>query len=309
MAGGQVKSADKVLANISFLFGVAIWATMFPSTEYLLNSWDPVSVAFARLSGGGVILFIVFAMSGGFRVALETIAWNKVFLLGIVGVSLSTLLLTLGIKLSSSLTAALVATTGPILATLLMRIVYSEPLRRGIFIGITLAVSGGIFAVMGGDTRIDNIRGGEIFILMGISLWHWYSYNCQRWLPNISQVGIAALTVTAGALGLAAYIIFTALLGIYDMPAGPTRDEWLILGWLSVGPACLSIFLWHFGVSRVGVTVGSMYQNLVPIVVVLISISLGQYPNTLHLIGGVLIISGVLYIQTRNVSPFTKQNT
>ena len=111
--------------------------------------------------------------------------------------------------------------------------------------------------------------------------------------------------MTAGALGIGAYVVFMALLGIYDIPAGPTRNEWLILGWLSVGPACLSIFLWHFGVSRVGVTVGSMYQNLVPIVVVLISITLGQYPSILHLIGGALIISGVLYTQTRNVSPFT----
>jgi drug/metabolite transporter (DMT)-like permease len=45
-----------------------------------------------------------------------------------------------------------------------------------------------------------------------------------------------------------------------------------------------------------------MYQNLVPIIVVLITISLGQYPTYLHLIAGVLIISGVLYTQIRNLS-------
>ena len=189
-----------------------------------------------------------------------------------------------------------------------MRFVYSEPLRKGIFIGVTLAVSGGICAVMGSNNRIDNIRGGEVFVLMGISLWHWYSYNCQRWLPNVPQIGIAALTVTAGALGIGAYIAVTGLLGFYDVQFGTTRNEWLILGWLSIGPACLSIFLWHFGVSQVGVTVGSMYQNLVPIVVVLISISMGQYPTILHLAGGALIISGVLYTQVRNAPPLIKQS-
>ena len=308
MTSKHEKRTEKALANLSFLIGVTIWATMFPATEYLLSTWDPVSLAFARLIGGGLILLIAFTMSDDLKVVLREIPWRKIFLLGIVGVSSSTLLLTLGIKLSSSLTAALVAATGPILAALLVRFVYSEPLRKGIFIGVTLAVRGGICAAMGSDNRIDNIRGGEVFVLMGISLWHWYSYNCQRWLPNIPQIGIAALTVTAGALGIGAYIAVTGLLGFYDVQFGTTRNEWLILGWLSVGPACLSIFLWHFGVSRVGVTVGSMYQNLVPIVVVLISISLGQYPTILHLAGGVLIISGVLYTQVRNAPPLIKQS-
>lgn len=75
----------------------------------------------------------------------------------------------------------------------------------------------------------------------------------------------------------------------------------MILGWLAIGPVSTAIFLWHFGVSRIGVTVGAMYQNLAPIVVVLISISIGRYPSILHLVGGLLIISGVLYTQIRNL--------
>ena len=43
-----------------------------------------------------------------------------------------------------------------------------------------------------------------------------------------------------------------------------------------------------------------MYQNLVPIVVGAIGITLGKYPNKLHLLGGILIISGVFYSQVRD---------
>ena len=136
---------------------------------------------------------------------------------------------------------------------------------------------------------------------MAMSLWVWYSYNCQRWLPNFPQIGIAALTVTAGALGFATYVGIAEFSGIDDIRFGTSIDEWMILGWLSIGPASTSIFLWHFGVSRIGVTIGAMYQNLVPIVVVLISISLGRYPTMMHLVAGVLIVSGVIYIQIRNL--------
>ena len=136
---------------------------------------------------------------------------------------------------------------------------------------------------------------------MAMSLWVWYSYNCQRWLPDFPQIGIAALTVTAGALGFATYVGIAEFSGIDDIRFGTSIDEWMILGWLSIGPASTSIFLWHFGVSRIGVTIGVMYQNLVPIVVVLIAISLGRYPTMMHLVAGVLIVSGVLYIQIRNL--------
>ena len=139
-------------------------------------------------------------------------------------------------------------------------------------------------------------------VLLAMAIWVWYSYNCQRWLKGLPQVSIAALTVAAGSIGFAAYVGIAELSGLDDVRFGTELKEWLVIGWLSIGPASTSIFLWHFGVSRVGVTIGSMYQNLVPIIVVLITISQGRYPTYLHLIAGALIIAGVLYTQIRNLS-------
>ena len=41
---------------------------------------------------------------------------------------------------------------------------YSEPLRKGIFIGVLLAVAGGICAVLGSGDRFDQVKGGELFV-------------------------------------------------------------------------------------------------------------------------------------------------
>ena len=87
---------------------------------------------------------------------------GKIFLLGIIGVSVSTLLFAWGIKLSSAIAAALIAATGPIVATLITRFVYSEPLRKGIVLGVLLAVAGGICAVLGSDDRFEHFKGGEL---------------------------------------------------------------------------------------------------------------------------------------------------
>jgi drug/metabolite transporter (DMT)-like permease len=293
--------AQKILGNLAFFFGVIIWSTMFPATEYLLINWDPVAITFVRMSGGMLVLLVAFALLEDVSPKLRVAPWSKIFLLGICGVSVSTLLFAWGIKLSSAISAALIATTGPIVATLITRFLYSEPLRKGIVFGVFLAVAGGICAVLGSGNRFDQFKGGEILVLLAMSLWVWYSYNCQRWLPGFPQIGIAALTVAAGALGFATYVGIAELSGFDEIRFGTGIREWMVVGWLSIGPASTSIFLWHFGVSRIGVTVGAMYQNLVPIVVVMISISIGQHPTIMHLMAGALIISGVLYTQLRNL--------
>jgi drug/metabolite transporter (DMT)-like permease len=300
-ARNDINKSQKILGNLSFLVGVTIWSTMFPATEYLLINWDPVAITFIRMSGGALVLLVAFAFMEDFSSTIQTAPWGKITLLGIVGVSVSTLLFAWGIKLSSAIAAALIAATGPIVATLITRFVYAEPLRKGIVLGVLLAVAGGVCAVRGNGDRLDEFKGGEFFVLMAMSLWVWYSYNCQRWLSDIPQIGIAALTVTAGALGFATYVGVAELSGFDNIRFGTSHREWIILVWLSVGPASTSIFLWHFGVSRIGVTIGAMYQNLVPIVVVLISINLGRHPNMMHLVAGVLIIAGVLYTQIRNL--------
>jgi drug/metabolite transporter (DMT)-like permease len=59
--------------------------------------------------------------------------------------------------------------------------------------------------------------------------------------------------------------------------------------------------LWHFGVSRVGVTIASMYNNLIPIVAVMISFWAGMKPTVAQLAGAAVIIAGVLYAQVMAV--------
>jgi len=300
--GDRTSSQQKILGNLAFCCGVIIWATMFPATEYLLTHWDPVAITFVRMSGGALVLLAVFALLENVGSILRVVPWGRIFLLGIIGVSLSTFLFAWGIQRSDAVGASLIATSSPIVAALITGLVYSERLQKGIVLGVTLAVTGGICAVLANGDSVGSLRGGELLVLIAMGIWVWYSYNCQRWLQGVPQIGIAALTVAAGSVGFAVYVGVAQFTGFDHIRFGTEPREWLVIGWLSIGPASTALFLWHFGVSRVGVTIGSMYHNLVPIVVVLISISLGRYPSLLHLLAGALIIAGVVYIQLRNFS-------
>ncbi len=272
---------------------------MFPVTEHLLETWDALSITAGRLTGGAVVLVSVFLLTGGWGRILTGVPWRKILVLGGVGVGGSTFLLAIGIGHSGAVVSALLATTAPIIAALLARVVYREPLRRGIVTGVGLAVSGGVCAVLAGGEGVEGLRGGELFILTALCLWTWYSLTAQRWLQGLPQLGIAALTVASGALIVVLTVALLSLAQLVEVRFETSGRSLGLIAYLALGPASLALFLWHFGVSRVGITVASMYGNLAPVVVVCIAIWFGRYPTLLHLAGGCLIISGVVYVQLR----------
>jgi drug/metabolite transporter (DMT)-like permease len=55
--------------------------------------------------------------------------------------------------------------------------------------------------------------------------------------------------------------------------------------------------LWFYGCSRVGVPVASLFQNLMPIAAVLVSLLFGREPTWAQIAGGVVILAGVLHAQ------------
>ncbi|GIS91349.1 MAG: hypothetical protein CM1200mP20_13900 [Pseudomonadota bacterium] len=69
-----------------------------------------------------------------------------------------------------------------------------------------------------------------------MAIWVWYSYNCQRWLKGLPQIGIAALTVSAGTIGFTTYVGLAEIVGFDDVRFGSDTREWLVIAWLSIGP-------------------------------------------------------------------------
>lgn len=56
--------------------------------------------------------------------------------------------------------------------------------------------------------------------------------------------------------------------------------------------------LWNVGVARLGVNAGMMWQNTVPVFAVLIAaIFFGVRPLPEQIVGGLVVMAGVLYMQ------------
>jgi drug/metabolite transporter (DMT)-like permease len=288
---------ERMLANAGLLVMVVLSGGFFPILERLLASWDALSVTAGRQLLGGAALTLVLALNERRLPWPRRALVGRLLLLGGGGIALGSLLTSLAVGWSDGVSAAILSAANPFMAALIARIVEGQRLSRALLAGAVLAVAGGLIAVLAGGAEIGRFRGGELLMLGAGALWTLYSILAQRWLAGHSQLAIAALTT------LPAGVVLTVALGV--LAAGgamaPRIDlslpSLLMLGYSGLLSIGIGNVLWHYGVSRVGVAVATMYTNLIPVAAVLVTVGLGMAPQPAQLLGGAVILGGVLYAQ------------
>jgi drug/metabolite transporter (DMT)-like permease len=277
---------------------VFTWGAFFPILERLLTRWDPYSATVSRQILGSAVLFaFVIGARRAFPLP-RVIPWKRILLLGGVGVAIGSLLTSFGVLLSSGLSSAIISTTNPVGSALTAAVVYHEPLGRGIMLGTILSVIGGLITVLGAQSLENaHFRGGEVMIVLANVAWTWMSMAAQRWLRDLSQLQIAAFTVGAGAIWLLLLLPILATSNLVKLHIEFSLEALGMVAFAGILPIALGSFLWHYGVSRVGIVVASMYNNLLPAAALLITVLLGGSFTWLHLAGSAVIIAGVFTAQ------------
>jgi drug/metabolite transporter (DMT)-like permease len=288
---------EATVANLGLVVNVLAWGSFFPVLDLLLKRWDVLSATAARQTVAIVALLVILAAIERRWPLRRGLPWGAVTLLGFVGITLCSLLTTLGVYLASALSAAIIWAANPIISALVARALYGVPLTRAILAGAVLSVAGGILAIVAGHGGRFGFGIGELSIIAANVLWTWFSLAIQEKLAAYSQLERYAYAQLPGTLILIAAVAAANLLGLTEirMELSPWALAYIL--YLGCIPLALGNFLWLWGVSRIGVNVASMYQNLISVTAVLVTIWIGIYPNWQQLIGGGIILAGVLYTQ------------
>jgi drug/metabolite transporter (DMT)-like permease len=289
---------DLVLANLGLLLMVLSWGAFFPILERILQSWDAFSATLARqICGASVLMISVMAVRR--REPLPArVPWRRVFILGGMGVTLGSLMTSFGVLLSSGLSSAIVSTTSPVGSALTAAWLFGEKLGGGIIVATFLSVVGGLVSVTGEQSIAGTqFRGGEILIVLANVLWTWMSIQAQRWLKGFSQLQIAAATVLTGALWLLLLLPLVLATGVIDIRVSFSLETILLVLFAGIVPIAIGNFCWHYGVSRVGVVIASMYNNLLPAAALGTTILMGGSFAWQQILGTIIIVAGVLLAQ------------
>jgi drug/metabolite transporter (DMT)-like permease len=286
-----------VVANLGLLLMVVVWGTMFPAIERILATWDVLSATAGRHTVALVGLLLVMSIHERRVPVRRDMPWGRLLLLGFFGMSVTSLMMTLSIELSSGVSAAIASATNPISSAVTARLLHRVPLLPGIILGAVLSTAGALVSIFGGAGAAVELRGGEVLVIGANVLWTWYSMMAQRWLAGYPQLHITGLTALTGVAGLYGVITIAGASGLAEFRLDLSPEPLLLL--LAAGASvAIGNSLWHFGVSRVGVTLAAMYGNVIPIVAAAIAFWAGTPPTAAQLIGAAIIIAGVLYAQT-----------
>ncbi|MBD0253968.1 MAG: DMT family transporter [Rubrobacter sp.] len=292
--GGEQKRRAPVEAAL--LLTVFFFGTNFTAVKIVVESVPPVLFAASRFTLAGLLLllFVPF-LPGENRLRRED--FLPVLGLGVVGITLTQTVFTLGVSLTTAANTALVYSTAPVWGMLLGFVLGLERPRLAGVLGIGLSLVGVGFIVYGGLDFAGTSLLGDGLILAAAVFWGSYTVLSLSPLQRYSPVALAAYAMTIG--GLVAFplaVIEPGGLGIGPMDG----TTWVAAAYSALCSSAFGFAAWGWGVSHVGANRVLIYQYLVTLTGVTTGIVLlGEDFGFGQIVGAVVILCGVYLARRR----------
>ena len=292
-----------LVAFAAMIFVGASWGANVPISKVMLVHFDLIPMSAIRTLVATVALGALLLLVEGAGALRVDLGLRRFALLGLMMGGFFACY-TLGIQFSNPITAAMVGVAGPLVSAATVRLVTGMRFDPGFPIALSLTVLGGIILVSStlvGSGRVT-FGGGEIIVLLSNSIWTLYSIKAQAWFDRASQLH---RTYVASLSAFGWMTLFSVLLIALGWSRSPfvVTDTWawsqlLLVALFASG---LGGYFWNIGASRLGIAVASLWVNLVPFFAVLWSMAYGFMPNAYQIVGGLVALSGVVYMQWRKL--------
>lgn len=298
-----------LMGTAGYLVASVLWGMNLPLSAALLKHFDPFWVSPLRYAVATVLLGGLLVVTLGPRQLRSPIPLWRVAVLSLC-VAGFLVLYNLGLYHTHPMTVAALSAGSPVYVAVVSRLMTGARLERGFWgataltlIGAGIAISGrsqAVAAAGGVPAAWFSLQGGELLVVLGICSWTAYSILAQRWFaPDTPQLRRTYLT-TIGALPWLllcwAGARASGLVGPPNLNPAPLPMIQLLVA--AVFCTALATVAWNTGVNRLGIQTGGLWQNMVPVFAVLISLLFfGVQPLAEQLVGGAVVLAGVLYMQ------------
>jgi drug/metabolite transporter (DMT)-like permease len=275
----------------------AIWGGTFVAGKIVVGSLTPLMGSFARyVVACAALLVAAFALEGGLP-KLSGRQWLATFVLGLFGVFAYNLFFMGALAKLPASRAALIIALNPAITIAMSAVVFKERLSPRRWLGVAVALLGVAIVVSRGDFRSfasGSVGLGELLMFGAVTSWALYTVLGRKVLGGLTPL---AATNYAALWG-------TVLLGLVAAPhfdtLHPTQfDGRMIVSLLYLGVLGTALaFVWYYmSVKKVGASSASIFNNLVPVFGVAISVALlGEELLSSMLIGGAVAIAGVMMV-------------
>lgn len=262
----------------------ALWGTSFPITKIALDGVSPVLLAFLRYLLAS-ILFLVLSLfyKNFYHIKIKNFA-----ILGILSVTMPTILQNIGLQYTSAYITGFLQSTGPIYTVILAYFFLQETITRYKVLGILLAL-GGTYVITSPEGGGDIF--GNLLVLSSAICYSLGGIVAKRTLnQGYTPVQIVAFSSVFGTL-----FLFPA--AIFEHGTAASESIPYIL-FLAIFTTFFSYTLWYSAMKRTELSKLSFFVFLIPIFSIIFSaLLLQEEMRALTLAAGFVAVCGVAIAQ------------
>jgi drug/metabolite transporter (DMT)-like permease len=285
-----------VPTDLLMVLMVAIWGFNFPVVKYATRLMPPLAFNAARISLAALVL-LAFARA---TVRVRPTRREVLLLLGlgVLGNGIYQMVFVGSVVNTDVGVAALLLASSPAFIALLSRFAGLGPISSRCAIGIALSLAGVSLIALTSRTAIDGSSSleGNLLSVLAAVIWAVYVVLQARYVKDVEDTAVAALTLTGGAIPLLIFGFPAMLATKWSALPG---DVWLAIFWGGVISLALASVFWYRGVRLLGATRTGIYLHLEPVFALLAAwIWMHEHPTPLQGVGAVTILAGVTLTHT-----------
>lgn len=288
------RPAAGILPDLSLLGVAFIWGINIPFMKLGLEQIDIFVFNAIRLAVSAVVLVGLAWLEFRRGNVFAKLNFRQVVIYALMISFLYQVLFLLGIARTTSGNTALIISTVPMWTALLARFFLGETIRRFAWIGLSIALVGtAIVAFQKGDVAAGREHLiGNFIVLLAALIWSAGTVYSRPLLKIVSPMHLAALTTT---IALPLHFLLAISPMTESVSALRSISLWGIIIYAGVLSSGLALPMWHYGVRHAGAAHAAIFQNVVPLVAIIVAwLTQGEQITSAQILGGVLIVGGLI---------------
>ena len=302
---GSLKGWPLMKANLVVTLAMLLFSFSLPILEILGDQYSVTALVVVRnILSGGFLLVLGMMVERHHR--LTRMGWRHAFYAGGFWYLVTMICLTYAVVFTGAFATAVILSLIPVVSALIDVATGQDRIGPRLALALLISISGGVLASVGfQETARFAIGFGEIMLFLGVSCWVMMSrYVDQNMKDEPPITGLGVIILLPGLM-LLVVMIGLEVTGIEQSGIGKamSQDDVMLMVFLGIVSSAGSMVFWFRGVARLGVTIASLQQNLVPVFVLVQIAILGQDLDPIKILGGVLVVMGALIAQIRRIKP------
>lgn len=293
----------RLLPYAAITFVMIMWGLSFLSIKVTVSVLGPMGLAFSRFIIASILLILVLKIKEP-QTRLHKKDIPLMSVAGIVGITIYFFFENNGVKFTTASTASMIIATIPIFTAISDYIIFRNKMDWAKVMGVLLSFVGVYLLVIeSGQLGLSaNYFKGNLLMFGAALSWVVYNLATRPLGKSYSQLAITTYQTLFGTLAIFPFIFHDDVK--WQLINGSIIANVLFL---AVFCSAAGYFLYVYTIGELGVSITSVFINLIPVVTVLSSyIILGEKITFTQMIGGGTIIAAVYLADINNWLPKRK---